>query len=135
AATRVTSGSGATNGATLRSDLRISSRSDTLPPLRPEALARHRRQVALARPGIGKVRREHAAELAEDPIGPGAREHPRRHAGDDALAQWDQPARGKLAPPGEELVVQVDPDRAHVAAGSAERGRERQPGVLLRIDV
>src|SRR6266481_8260585 len=71
---RARSGSGAGAGTASRSALRISSRADTLPPLRAEALARHRRQLALSGPGIGDARSEDAQQLSEDAIGPGPRQ-------------------------------------------------------------
>jgi len=81
-------------------------------PLRAEALARHRRQLTLASPGIGM--RDRGAEAAcRDAIGPGPRQHPRAHPGDDALVERHQP-RAAAAAPREELVVQVDPHRAGV---------------------
>src|SRR5438094_5142538 len=120
AAIRPTSGSGVSAGAAARSACRISSRADTLAPLRAEALARHRWQLALLRPGIRDVRREQPQELPEHAISPGARQDPSADLGDDALVQGDEALCCQLAAPGEQLVVQVDAHRADVAAGSAQ---------------
>src|SRR5438105_10237301 len=91
------SGSGTSAGEAAAIAFRISSRADTLPPLRAEALLRHLRELALAGPGIRHVRSEDAHQFAEDPVRPGARQHPGRHPGDDALAQGDEAARRQLA--------------------------------------
>src|SRR2546428_2248047 len=133
--TRQMSGSGTACTAAARSAFKMSSRADTFPPLRAEALARHRRQLALARPRVRDVRGEDPRQLPEEAIGPGARQHPPADPRNHALAQRHQALRGQLAAPGEQLGVQVDPDRADVAAGPAERGGEGEIGVLLRVDV
>src|SRR5438874_1545017 len=135
AETRPTPGNATACGAAARSAFRISSRADTFSPLRAEALARHRRQLALARPRVRDVRGEDPRQLPEEAIGPGARQHPPADPRNHALAQRHQALRGQLAAPGEQLVVQVDADRADVAARPAQRGREGKVGVLLRVDV
>src|SRR5438552_3389961 len=135
AETRPMSGSGTACGAAARSAFRMSSRADTFPPLRAEALARHRRQLALARPRVRDVWGEDPRQLPEEAIGPGARQHPPADPRNHALAQRHQALRGQLAAPGEQLVVQVDADRADVAARPAQRGREGEIGVFLRVDV
>src|SRR3989440_1401663 len=135
AAIRPMSGSGVSAGTAARSAFSISSRADTLAPLRAEALARHRWQLALPRPGIRDVRREETQELPEHPICPGARQDPAADLRDDALVKGDEALRCQLAAPGQQLVMQVDAHRADVAAGPAQGGRERQRGVLLGIDM
>src|SRR5205823_19921 len=123
-AKRDKSGRSSGAGAAASSAAMISSRADTFPPLRAEALLRHRRQLALPAPGIGQQRREQARQLAGDPVRPGMRQNPRADPRDSALVPGNQPARSQLSPPGEQLMVQIDPHRADVGAGAAQRGGE-----------
>src|SRR5439155_22155415 len=105
AAIRPMSGSGVSAGTAARSAFSISSRADTLAPLRAEALARHRSQLALPRPGIRDIRREEAQELPEHPICPGANQDPAADLPGDAHGEGGETLRREGAGPGEQLVL------------------------------
>src|SRR5205814_5090360 len=130
-ARRERSGASVAGGCAARIRARISSRAGTVPPLRAEALARHRRQVALPRPWIRQSRSEDSQQLSKDSIGPGLPQDERRDARDDALVQRLR----YFGAPRQQLVVQIDPHRTHVGAGPAERRGKRERGVLSRIEM
>src|SRR6266496_987352 len=138
------SGSGVSRGAFRRSAPIRSSRLvlATVPPVElAEGLARHGRELALASPAVParvdeaeRQRRDEAArEPAGEPVQPPEAEHPPHQLHARPLPPRQQPAAHDLLPPGEDLVVQVDADGAHVGARAAQARGERQRAVRRRV--
>src|SRR5262245_55008240 len=74
-------------------------------------------------------------QLTEESIGPGPREDPAPNGGTHPLFSRYQASAPQLASPDQKLMVQIDLDRADVAAGAAQGRGERQAGVGRGIEM
>src|SRR3954469_16103190 len=137
------SGRGAGGGAASRSARRISSRLPISgPPLRAEASRGWHRKLARLSPRVQTVVEERAGQDAErepperpgQPVEPGVREDDPADLRSDGLFRRQEPLGGKVASPGEKLVMEIDAHGTDVAARSAQARCERQRRMLFRVD-
>src|SRR5258708_8391664 len=112
-------------GPGARKAARMSSRARTFPPLLAEALARHRRQIALPSPGMPArrdQRQEPAGQFSGQAVEPGPREHERPDLRPHALAERNEAARPHLAAPDDPLAAHANTHPANTRPPTAYTG-------------